>query len=98
MARARAIGCAEATVRVDFVNGCLASPVAFLEGIFVEPAQQRRGIARARCAVLERWAVARGGTELASDAPFENDAGRDFHRSVGFTPTERVIFYQKELS
>jgi aminoglycoside 6'-N-acetyltransferase I len=94
----RAVGFAEAARRNDFVNGCATSPAAFLEGIFVEPKAQRRGTARALCAAVERWAVANGCTELASDALIGNAASDDFHRSIGFTPTERVIFYRKELS
>jgi len=93
----RAVGFAEAALRTDPVAGCASSPVAFLEGIYVQPAQQRRGTARALCAAVERWAVAHGCTELAADALVENGASHDFHRSVGFTPTERVIFYRKEL-
>jgi hypothetical protein len=27
----------------------------------------------------------------------ENTASHDFHRAIGFTPTERVVFYRKEL-
>jgi aminoglycoside 6'-N-acetyltransferase I len=93
----RAIGLAEAALRVDPVNGCLTSPVAFLEGLFVEPSHRRRGTARALCAAVERWALAHGCTELGSDALLENGASHAFHRAVGFTPTERVVFYRKEV-
>jgi aminoglycoside 6'-N-acetyltransferase I len=93
----RAVGFAEAALRADPVNGCLTSPVAFLEGIYVLPAAQRRGIARALCAAIERWAVARGCTELGSDALLDNGASHGFHRAIGFAPTERVVFYRKEL-
>lgn len=61
-------GFAEAAIRSDYVNGCETSPVAFLEGIFVEPVQRRRGMARALCAAAERWARDRGCREFASDA------------------------------
>ena len=97
VADGRPVGFAEAALRVDPVNGCLTSPVAFLEGIYVEAARQRRGIARELCRAVERWAVAQGCTELASDALLENAASQDFHRAVGFAPTERVVFYRKPL-
>jgi aminoglycoside 6'-N-acetyltransferase I len=93
----RAVSFVEAALRSDCVNGCTSSPVAFLEGIYVEPARQRRGIARALCVAVERWALALGCTELASDALIENSASHEFHHAVGFTPTERVVFYRKEL-
>ncbi len=92
-----AVGFVEATVRGDYVNGCLTSPVAFLEGIYVEPGAQRRGVARSLCTAVERWALARGCTELASDALVDNAASHDFHHAIGFAPTERVVFYRKEL-
>jgi aminoglycoside 6'-N-acetyltransferase I len=41
-----ALGFAEASKRVDYVNGTSSSPVAFLEGLYVVPSARRRGIAR----------------------------------------------------
>lgn len=41
-----AIGLVEASKRVDYGNGTTRSPVAFLEGLYVEPAARRKGIAR----------------------------------------------------
>jgi aminoglycoside 6'-N-acetyltransferase I len=93
-----AIGFAEVALRSDCVNGCETSPVAFLEGIYCEPAARRQGTARALAAAVERWAAARGCRELASDALIENSASHDFHRAIGFTPTERVVFDRKELT
>src|SRR5579871_375050 len=46
---AEPVAFAEATVRIDYVNGCSTSPVAFLEGIYVRPAWRRRGAARLLC-------------------------------------------------
>jgi aminoglycoside 6'-N-acetyltransferase I len=94
----RAVGFAEAALRADYVNGCETSPVAFLEGIYVEPAAQRRGIARDLATAVERWAVAKGCRELASDAQIDNHVSHDFHRAVGFAETERVVFYRKEIT
>ena len=37
------IGFAEVAVRHDYVNGCDSSPVAFLEGIYVDAARRQRG-------------------------------------------------------
>src|SRR5205823_6559843 len=42
-----AIGLVEASQRVDYVNGTSTSPVAFLEGLYVEPMWRRKGVARA---------------------------------------------------
>ena len=92
------VGFAEVALRVDPVNGCESSPVAFVEAIYVDPPQRRRGVARALCAAAERWAAERNCAELASDALLDDMASRNFHRAVGFLPTERVIFFRKELT
>ncbi len=92
-----AVGFAEASLRADHVNGCDTSPVAFLEGIYCDPGLRRRGVARGLVAAVERWAVAHGCRELASDAQVEHAASHDFHRAIGFAETERVVFFRKEL-
>lgn len=91
------VGFAEIAMRVDPVNGCLTSPVAFVEGIYVEPGQRRRGAARALLAAAEQWATARGCREIASDVLLEDIVSRNFHQAAGFMSTERVIFFRKEL-
>jgi aminoglycoside 6'-N-acetyltransferase I len=91
------VGFAEVALRVDPVNGCDGSPVAFIEGIYVEPAHRRKGVARELCETAERWAKAHGCSEFASDALLDDIASRNFHQAIGFIPTERVIFFRKEL-
>ena len=54
------IGFAEATLSYDYVNGCATSPVAFLEGIYVQPGWRRRGVARPLCDAVEKWASEKG--------------------------------------
>ncbi|HVJ33438.1 MAG TPA: aminoglycoside 6'-N-acetyltransferase [Terriglobia bacterium] len=93
-----AIGFAEACLRHDYVNGCVTSPVAFLEGIYVKPAFRRQGVARRLCAAIEAWAAARGCTEFASDAAIGNRISQRMHGALGFTETARVVYYRKPLS
>jgi aminoglycoside 6'-N-acetyltransferase I len=95
------VGFAEAAVRRCYVNGCESlpgEPVAFLEGIYVKPAYRRRGIARALCDRVATWARALGATEFASDALLDNTDSHAMHRSLGFTETERVVFFRRTLS
>jgi len=92
-----AAGFAEVSVRHDYVNGCGESPVAILEGIFVVPAYRRRGAARALLAAVEGWARTARLAALASDAPVENTASQAMHSALGFTETERVVFYRKPV-
>lgn len=91
------VGFAEASLRHDYVNGCASSPVVFLEGIFVEPSQRRKGVARALCEAVAQWGRANGCREFASDALLENTQSQAMHRALGFIETERVVFYRREL-
>jgi len=87
----------EASKRVDYVNGTNSSPVAFLEGLYVEPASRRNGLARALVEAVEAWARAEGCTELASDSPLDNAAAHAVHRAIGFVETERVVYFCRAL-
>jgi aminoglycoside 6'-N-acetyltransferase I len=42
----KATGFCEASIRSDYVNGTHSSPVAFLEGLYVQPLARNHGIAR----------------------------------------------------
>jgi aminoglycoside 6'-N-acetyltransferase I len=90
-------GFVEASLRRDYVNGCETSPVAFVEGIFVQAEHRGTDIGRALCAAVEAWARTKGCVELASDALVENSDSHAFHRAVGFEETERVVYFRKLL-
>ena len=92
-----AMGFVEASKRVDYVNGTSSSPVAFLEGLYVEPTSRRKGVARALVADVERWALAERCSELASDSPLENIAAHAAHRALGFEETERVVYFRRPV-
>lgn len=91
------IGFAEATLRHDYVNGCDSSPVGFLEGIYVRETSRRNGVARALVQAVEDWARERGCSELASDAWLDDIHSHRMHAGVGFTETERVVYFRKSL-
>lgn len=93
----RAVGFAEASLRRDPVNGCETSPVAFLEGIYVDPGFRRRGAAASLCRAVEAWGRALGCTELGSDALLENTGSHAFHGALGFETCERVVCFRKRL-
>lgn len=93
-----AVAFAEAALRHDYVNGCITSPVAFLEGIYVAPAHRRRGITRLLCRAVENWAIGLGCTEFASDVELHNTESQAMHEAIGFEETERVVYYRKPLA
>jgi aminoglycoside 6'-N-acetyltransferase I len=92
-----AIGLVEAARRVDYVNGTTSSPVAFLEGLYVEPEWRRRGVARALVEAVRAWALQQGLSELASDSLIDNVAAHAAHRALGFEETERVVYFRRAL-
>jgi aminoglycoside 6'-N-acetyltransferase I len=93
----RAVGFAEATLRHDYVSGCETSPVGFLEGIYVAPGARRQGVARALVDAVSAWTRAQGCHELASDAAIDNLGSYQMHAALGFSETERVVFFKRTL-
>lgn len=91
-----AAGLAEVAIR-EHANGCDSSPVAFLEGIWVNPQFRRRGIGARLLAHAESFVAARGFRELGSDTPIDNQASQAAHRAWGFSETERVVYFRKFL-
>ena len=91
-----ALGFAEVAVRA-YANGCEARPVPFLEGIWVDPAAQRRGVGRALVDHVSAFVAARGFTEICSDALTDNATSHAAHTGWGFVETERVVYFRKAL-
>ena len=91
------VGFVEANLRHDYVNGCETSPVAFVEGLFVDAPHRGQGMGRALIAAVADWARATGCGELASDAELDNVASHRFHAALGFAETERVVYFRRLL-
>lgn len=88
-----AVGLAEVSLRSDYVNGTHSSPVAFLEGLYVDPEWRRQGAARRLLQAVRGWALAHGCSELASDTDVSNTLGQAVHAGLGFAETERVVYF-----
>lgn len=80
-----------------YADGCDTSPVAYLEGWYVEPQARRLGIGAALVHAGEAWARQHGYRELASDALLENRGSQRAHEALGFTEVERAVRYRKTL-
>jgi aminoglycoside 6'-N-acetyltransferase I len=91
-------GLVEVALRSDYVNGTESSPVGFLEGLYVDPAFRKQGIAAMLVKTAEQWVKEQGCTEMASDALLDNTASHAMHRALGFQETERVVVFRKLLS
>ena len=92
-----AIGFAQCQLRHDYVEGTSTSPVGFLEGLWVEEAHQRQGVATQLVHACEDWARSMGCTEFGSDCELDNDASLAFHLACGFREVNRTIWFAKKL-
>lgn len=92
------VGFAEVSIRRDYVNGCGGSPVAFLEGIYVDPAHRQQGVARGLVDHALDWAREREIAEFASDALLENSQSHAFHKAIGFEEMDRVVYFRREVA
>ncbi len=91
------MGFAQCQLRYDYVEGCDASPVGYLEGIYVEPEYRKKGAARALLSACETWAKEKGCTEFASDCELTNADSICFHQSVGFEEMNRIVCFKKSI-
>ena len=93
---AEAVGFAELSIR-SVVDACETDHVAYLEGWYVEPAAQRRGLGRALVQAAEDWGRAQGCTEFGSDTQIDNAVSTAAHRALGFEETDQVRCFRKSL-
>ena len=89
-------GFAEVGLR-PFAEGCDSSPVAYLEGIWVDPEARRGRIAAALVDGAEAWAREQGMTEMASDCTIDNHDSYQFHLATGFAEVERTICFMRPI-
>lgn len=90
-------GFIQLALRSDYVEGTATSPVLYLEGLYVEPAYRKLGVARMLVRSAEAWGLQRGCVEMASDAELHNKTSIDFHVSAGFREVNRVVCFVKSL-
>jgi GNAT superfamily N-acetyltransferase len=67
------------------------------EGIYVKEPNRRQDVARALIEAVEKWTRGRGCSELASDAWIDNANSHRMHAALGFSETERVVYFRKNL-
>ncbi len=96
-AQGAAVGFMNLALRTDYVPGATQSPVAYVEGIYVQPAYQQQGIGRRLIRRAEEWARQQGCVELASDVLLDNTTSAAFHKTVGFAEVDRVISFIKTV-
>ncbi|HFU3843851.1 TPA: GNAT family N-acetyltransferase [Streptococcus suis] len=86
------------SLRRDYVEGCQAGPVAYLEGIFISPNYRNKGIAEELLNFAEGWAKSRDVCQLGSDAELDNLLSQNFHIKHGFREVSRTVHYVLDLT
>lgn len=95
-AEAQPVGMLELSLR-NLVDGCLSSPVAYIEGIFLANSCRGKGFGKLMVDFSKKWALDQGCTELACDAELDDIDAQKFHNKMGFEETYKVVQYKMEL-
>ena len=89
---------AHGALRGEYVNGKEYDETSgYLEGIYVQPEYRMNGVAAALVRLSEQWAAEQGCREFLSDCLIDNTDSYLFHMALGFTETERCIFFRKDI-
>jgi aminoglycoside 6'-N-acetyltransferase I len=80
-----------------YAEGCETTPVAYLEGWYVDPDVRRTGLGANLIRAVEAWAREQGFREIASDTELDNVASLQAHTALGFEEVERQICFKKRL-
>jgi len=81
----------------DYAEGCGSSPVAYVEGWWVDEEHRASGVGRALIEAACDWARDEDFSEIASDAEWDNEGSQAAHLAVGFEEADRVVCFRKTL-
>jgi aminoglycoside 6'-N-acetyltransferase I len=81
----------------EYAEGCVTSPVGYLEAWFVDESLRGKGVAGALTQAAEDWAREKGCTEIASDTWLDNQASIRAHAKMGYYEAERLVHFVKQL-
>jgi aminoglycoside 6'-N-acetyltransferase I len=80
-----------------YAEGCVTSPVGYVEAWYVDPDMRQQGVGRALLAAAEDWARSRGYAEMGSDALIDNVVSHRAHVRSGYAEVERLVVFRKAL-
>jgi aminoglycoside 6'-N-acetyltransferase I len=85
------------SLRTDYVEGATEFPVAYIEGLYVQPEYQQRGIGHQLVNAGAEWGRQKGCKQLASDSELNNRMSIDFHTKIGFNEVNRIVCFIKNI-
>lgn len=85
------------SLRRHYVEGCETTPVAYIEGIYVEKDCRRKGIAQKMANYAKKWGKARGCKEIASDCELDNNLSILFHKGIDFKEVNRLVCFKTDI-
>ena len=80
-----------------YAEGCTTSPVAYIEGWYVDAESRRRTLGTRLVQAAEAWARHHGLKEMASDTQIENAESIQTHTRLGYAEVERLVCFRKAL-
>ncbi len=90
------VGMLELSLR-NLVDGCLSSPVAYIEGIYLDESCRGKGLGKEMIEFSKDWGKENGCSELACDAEFEDLSAQNFHQKMGFQETYRIVQFKMDI-
>lgn len=93
--RGALIGFTEMSLR-EWAEGCLSSPVGYLEGWYVAQHSRGQNVGKALLRASEDWARSRGCIEMESDTEAGNEASESAQLKLGFEVVGRVTAFWKD--
>ena len=82
----------------NYAEGCQTSPVAYIEGWYIDADLRRRGFGAALVRAAEQWAQEQGLREICSDTEIDNELSIAAHKAIGYQEEERIVCFRKELN
>jgi aminoglycoside 6'-N-acetyltransferase I len=81
----------------NYAEGCITSPVAYIEGWYVDQDLRRGKLGSQLVQAAEAWARRQGLKEIASDTQIANVVSIQAHKVLGYEEVERIVCFRKRL-
>ena len=81
----------------NYAEGCMTSPVAYIEGWYVDEESRRHTLGTRLVQAAEAWARNQGLKEIASDTQIDNTVSIQAHTVLGYEEVERLVCFRKAL-